>query len=112
MRQIGDEYRVDPFKAIGTAAVESGNYSKYLEQEHATHSKNTFNKRAHQFCTNKVVDLNSPSFSKAEAAAFTNCVNQYAASVSLFSAERSAFLNRLSQMKSRGEDVFASVENQ
>ena len=74
MRQIGDEYRHDPFKAIGTSAIDNKALSNKMAVEHAAYANNTFAERAHNYCTKKTADLSSSEFSDQEASNFKNCL--------------------------------------
>ena len=84
MRQIGDEYRFDPFLPIQTAAVENKTLGARQQIEHNAYAKNTFAERAHKYCTAKVVNLNSNGFSDAENQGFANCLNQYSQAFGIY----------------------------
>ncbi len=64
MRQIGDEYRHDPFKAIGTTAIENKSMNNKVAVEHAAYVNNTFAERAHKYCAIRAADLSSENFSE------------------------------------------------
>ena len=110
MRQIGDEYRFDPFLPMTTQSVENKSLGAKQQVEHQAFLKNTVAERAHKYCTAKVINLGNNQFSDAEAQGFSNCLNQYTQAFGIFKQERNSFLRNIAEMRARGEDIFAEID--
>jgi biotin carboxylase len=75
MRQITDEYRIDPFKSISTASIDQPILTDDQLAVHRKWEKITFLSLAHKFCaTNTKFNLSSAKLSADEKSSFKNCL--------------------------------------
>ena len=110
MRQIKDEFRPNPYKAFGTAAVEAPQLTPVEAKDHNAWLRNTFSERAHKFCTvNSDFNLSNASVSEAETQRFQNCLTKYSASFNVFTSEKQHFKQRCADLAASGDDKFASL---
>ena len=110
MRQIIDDLRVDPYKAIGTTAVGLPELTAKQAQEHAAWLRNTYAQSAHRWCTkNAGFNLSKAVMSESEEKSFANCLNKYQGSFAVFTQEKRHFLNTAAELAKNGGDKFANL---
>ena len=102
MRQITNEFTVDPSKSIQVEAMPAPNLTAAQQQqlEHWMATKTVT--MAHKYCAAKVNFLKEGS-----ADNFQNCLDRYAMGLSLFKQEQATFNGELQRMAANGQDRFA-----
>ncbi len=89
MRQITDEYRIDPFKSISTAPIAEPELNQKQALVHKRWQRNTFLSQAYKYCaSNTSYNLSSATVSSDEQSNFKNCLKTYQASFKLYLKEK------------------------
>ena len=109
MRQIGDDFKRDPFQAIQVTPIGEAKLSAQEEGELQQWRRNTFMRYAFNHCSDAsgINASKGSSVSEECQQAFNACVNKYRQSLSLFSEEKRIYDARLQEIKSAGGDMFA-----
>ena len=90
MRQIGDDFNVNPFDAGATKAIDPPTMTASLLKSHIAWTRNTFSSKAHQFCS-KEFNMSSADNAEAETNNFYACLNRYKNAFSIFAEEQGVF---------------------
>lgn len=112
MRQPGNEFKIDPFKAIGTESVPAPQIlGTAFQKDHEKWATNAALARQHAFCANLCVNFKAAGgLQKEEEACVNNCFSKYANAFGAFQEEKKHFLASLSELALRGEDKYAARE--
>ena len=112
MRQIIDDFRVDPYKSISTVAIGSPELNAKQAQDHQAWMRNQYAQSAHRWCTkNAGFNLSKATISETEERSFSNCLNKYQASFGIFTQEKSRFQQTAAELVKNGEDRFAHLNH-
>jgi len=84
MRQIGDEYRPDPNKAIGTSFIPQPDLSADQAKAVAAWMHNQRISFAYKYCTNKTINFSKGSVGDGEGKAFSACLQKFGSSLKIF----------------------------
>ena len=109
MRQIGDEYRIDPNVPDGSEPIKFATLPQSLAKGHQAWSRNTYAERAHKFCSS-TLDFRSGNFSDAETNRFQVCMKKYAASFKLYTEEKQLFQANIEEMDRLQQNKYAQFE--
>lgn len=111
MRQPGNEFKIDPFKAIGTEEMPAPVLSGQFAKDHAHWVSNTSIARQHKFCATLCVNFKAAGgLGKDEQACMDTCFSKFGAAFSAFQEEKQHYLSSLADVALRGEDRYASRE--
>lgn len=112
MRQPGNEFKIDPFKAIGTEAIPAPQINgTAFQKDHEKWATNTAIARQHGFCGNLCVNFKGlGGLQKDEEACINSCFKKYSSAFHTFQEEKQHFLGSLSELALRGEDKYVARE--
>ena len=109
MRQIGDDYRRDPFKPMTTGVISPPEaLSAAQEAELSQYQRNQFLKFAYDNCGAQF-EKNNRSLSAEDKATFNNCIAKFQSSVSIFNQEKDIFNMRIQEIQKSGGDIFGNL---
>ena len=90
MRQIGDDFAVDPREPASSAEIGDPVMTPALMRDHKAWLRNTFATRAHAFCS-KTLNFSEGVFTDSETNNFNACLNKYKNAYGLFTQEQNLF---------------------
>ena len=108
MRQPGNEFKIDPFQAIGTAEIPAPTLPASLLKDHQRWATNAFLARQHGFCGKVCVSLSAATLSKDEESCLHTCFSKYSVAMNTLQEEKAHFASTLEDLALRGEDKFAA----
>ena len=109
MRQIGDDFKADPFKPMITKPVEApSNLSQQQLASLQQYQRNSFLKYAYDHC-GKQTERNNMAMSAGDKETFNQCVNKFRQAVLIFNEEKSIFVSRLDEIKASGGDIYSGL---
>ena len=109
MRQIGDEYRIDPHEVDGSGEIQYAQMTPALAKGHQAWTRNTYAERAHKYCSG-TLNFNNGSFSDEETNRFQTCLKKYATSFQLFTQEKQLFDKNNAEMDRLQQNKYAQFE--
>ena len=109
MRQIGDEYRIDPKEPDGSTPIQFAQMTPALAKGHQAWTRNTYAERAHKYCSG-TLNLSNGSFSDQETTRFQTCLKKYASSFQLFTQEKQLFEANNAEMDRLQKNKYAQFE--
>jgi hypothetical protein len=108
MRQISDEFRVNPKESIRVTAMPEPEWNETQQRDFAQWYRMKWSSHAAQFCAKSVgYDFAQAAEADWESKAMQSCMKKVHGAFQVLSQEKGIFHNELAAMKSRGEDVFA-----
>mmetsp|Transcript_44183 Transcript_44183/g.42902 ORF Transcript_44183/g.42902 Transcript_44183/m.42902 type:complete len:92 (-) Transcript_44183:94-369(-) len=91
MRQIGDDFKVDPYKSIGTTEVPVPKISEYFAPVHTRWLQNTLHTKSHNYCAKMCLNFKNASMDGNEKSCLTNCFSKYNLAYKALIHEKSLF---------------------
>ena len=89
MRQPGNEFKIDPFKAISTEEIPAPIISGAFAKDHQRWITNAALSSQHKFCANMCVNFKSAGgLQKEEQSCIETCFSKYGAAFSAFQEEK------------------------
>ena len=108
MRQISDEFRVQPKEAIRVEGMPEPEWNDKQQREFAQWYRMKWSSHAAQFCAKQVgYDYTQASEADWETKAMQSCMQKVHGAFQVLSQEKGIWNRELNAMKARGEDVFA-----
>ena len=78
MRQPGNEFKIDPFKAIGTIEIPAPVIPAHFQKDHERWAIDTILARQHKFCANICVNFKGlGGLQKIEQSCLDTCFSKY-----------------------------------
>lgn len=109
MRQPGNEFKADPFQAIGTAIIPAPQLPASFEKDHSRWANNGFLARQHNFCGKQCVSFLTPgNIQKDEEACLQTCFKKFSSAMKTLQEEKNQFIGALEELALRGEDKYVS----
>lgn len=111
MRQPGNEFKIDPFKAVGTVEVPAPVIPSGFQEDHKRWVVSTALARQHKFCANVCLNFTAAGGVQAsEQACLQSCFTKYSQAFDRFQEEKTHFFASLADLTARGEDKYAARE--
>ena len=110
MRQPGNEFKIDPYKAIGTVEMPNPILQGTFAKDHEHWQNNTSIARQHRFCGNLCVNFKvggASGLGKDEQSCIESCFSKYGSAFNFMQQEKSHFLGSLSETVKFGGDKYA-----
>ena len=109
MRQIGDDYKRDPYKSIEFDKMPVPTTLSRAEQaDIQQHERSSFLKHAFEYCgKNFRTNNNKPTVSDIEY--MNNCVAKFQKSIDIFKNEKNIFEERIEAIRQQGGDIYAGL---
>ena len=96
MRQPGNEFKIDPFKAIGTIEIPAPVIPAHFQKDHERWAIDTILARQHKFCANLCVNFTSTDgINESEKACFKTCSSKFSTAFKTFGEEQDHFFKSL-----------------
>lgn len=109
MRQPGNEFRVDPYKAIGTEAIPVPELPPSFAKDHQRWANNAYIARQHNFCAKQCVSFLVPgSLQKEEETCLQTCFKKYSSAMNSLLDEKNLFVAQIEDLTARGQDKYAA----
>lgn len=109
MRQPGNEFRVDPYKAQGSQEIPAAVLPPTFQKDHQKWAFNTQIARQHNFCGKICVNFSGlGGIQQKEQACLESCIAKYNQAFGSFIEEKNHFLSSLSDLALRGEDKYVA----
>ena len=109
MRQIGEEFKVDPHKPIGAEAVPEPQLPESFKKDHLRWLTNLVTMRQHKYCSALCINFtSSTNLGDMEKTCMQNCFTKYNQALESYAIERSFFQEGLEDLKAQGKDHYAS----
>ena len=107
MRQISNEFAIDPTQSITVDTAEMPQLTAEEEQQlqNWMHTKTVT--MAHSYCLKKVQFLSGAKADGEVISQFNNCLGKYSQSWGVYNQERQLFVARIQGQQERGEDIYA-----
>ena len=109
MRQPGNEFKIDPTKAIGTIEMPAPVLQGTFQKDHQHWQTNTSISRQHRFCGNLCVNfkVGGTALGKDEQSCIESCFSKYGTAFNFFQQEKSHFMTSMNETVKFGGDVYA-----
>jgi hypothetical protein len=109
MRQPGNEFKIDPFKAIGTVEMPAPILEGTFQKDHQHWQNNTSIARQHKFCAALCVNFKAGSgIGKEEQSCVETCFSKYGQAFNFLQQEKNHLVNNLNETVRLGGDIYAS----